>query len=169
MSDALDAALPIVATDLGALPERLAGRASTRVVRWDSPAGEVNDAILACAAAPAERSAPRQETSFEEYRARYLQALPAHGAAPGDAIPGLPARWLEAPVEADPPTTTLAWLFGDGILCGRASSREKLARRAAEADALLAQVHEHVARIESSRSWRLTAPLRALARRLRPR
>lgn len=169
LSDALDAALPIVATDLGALPERLAGRASTRVLRWDSPAGEVNDAILACAAAPAEPPAPPQETSFEDYRARYLEGLPARGAATGHAIPAIPARWLEAPVEADPPTTTLAWLFGDGILCGRASSREKLARRAAEADALLARAHEHMARVEASRSWRLTAPLRALARWLRPR
>ena len=167
LSDALDSALPIVATDLGALPERLAGRTSTRVVGWDSPPREVNDAILACVAAAAERPAPPQEPSFEDYRGRYLQGLQA--AAPAGAIPGVAAHWLEAPVEVDPPTTTLAWLFADGILCGRASSREKLARRAAEADALLAQVHEHVSRIESSRSWRLTAPLRALARWLRPR
>lgn len=169
LSDALDSALPIVATDLGALPERLAGRASTRVVRWDSPPGAVNDAILACAAPAAERPAPRQGTSFEDYRARYLQGLPATSVARGEAIAGVPARWLDAPVEVDPPTTTLAWLYGDGIVCGRASSREKLARRAAEADALLAQAHERMSRIESSRSWRLTAPLRAIARWLRPR
>lgn len=170
LSDALDAALPIVATDLGALPERLAGRASTRILRWDSTPGEVNDALLACAAAAAARpAAPGQGTSFEEYRGRYLQGLPATSVARGGAIPDVPARWLDVPVEADPPTTTLAWLFADAVLCGRASSREKLARRTAEADALLAQLRERLSRIESSRSWRLTAPLRAIARWLRPR
>lgn len=167
LSDALDSALPIVATDLGALPERLAGRTSTRVVGWDSTPGEVNDAILACAAAAAEHPVSPQEPSFEDYGVRYLQGLRA--AAPAGTVPGVPARWLEAPVEVDPPTTTLAWLFADGILCGRASSRGKLARRAAETDALLAQLRSHVSRIESSRSWRVTAPLRALARWLRTR
>jgi hypothetical protein len=103
--------------------------------------------------------------SFEDYRARYLERPPALPAPRLEALQGVPARWLEAPAQVDPPTTTLAWLFGDGILCGRASSREKLARRAAEADALLAEARAGLARVEASRSWRLTAPLRALARR----
>ena len=165
LSDALDSGLPIVATNLGALPERLDGRAGTRVVAWDSPPREVNDAILACAR-PADASPALQaHMSFEDYRARYLERPPALPAPRLEALQGVPARWLEAPAQVDPPTTTLAWLFGDGILCGRASSREKLARRAAEADALLAEARERLARVETSRSWRLTAPLRALARR----
>lgn len=164
LSDALDSALPIVATNLGALPERLEGRAGARVVPWDSPPREVNDAILACAAPAAAGPAPQAPMSLEDYRARYLEGLPAPPAPRLEALPGVPAPWLEAPAQVDPPTTTLAWLFGDGILCGRASSREKLARRAAEADGLLAEARERLARVEASRSWRLTAPLRAIAR-----
>jgi len=165
LSDALDSALPIVATNLGALPERLAGRAGTRVVPWDSTPREVNDALLACAPTPAVPSPPPQAPmSFETYRARYLERLCLPPARRQDTLPRVPLRWLEAPAEVDPPTTTLAWLFGDGILCGRASSRGKLARRVAEADALLAEARERLARVEASRSWRLTAPLRAIAR-----
>jgi glycosyltransferase involved in cell wall biosynthesis len=167
LSDAIDSDLPIVATDLGALPERLAGRARTRVVPWDSPASVVNDAILAVAPPRAAPSPAAGGAGFETYRQRYLEGLPAASGA--EAIAQIPARWLEAPPQVDPPTTTLAWLYGDGILCGRASSREKLARRAAEADGFVAQAREHIERMEASRSWRLTRPLRALMRWSRSR
>jgi glycosyltransferase involved in cell wall biosynthesis len=169
LSDALDSGLPIVATDLGALPERLAGREGCRLVRWDAPASAVNDALLASAPLPSERAAPAEAMTFEAYRALYAERLPAAPRARGDRIPAIPARWLEAPVQVDPPTTTLAWLFDDAILCGRASSLEKLARRASEADHDLAHSRLRLARIESSRSWRLTGPLRALARWTRSR
>jgi glycosyltransferase involved in cell wall biosynthesis len=126
LTDALDTGLPIVATNLGALPERLANRKDARIVPWNAAPGEVNDALLRmrtfAAPAPA-TSAP----SFEDYAGRYLEGL-RRGAPPARPME-LPSAWLEAPVESDPPTTTLAWLFDDAFLCGRALSRDKLKAR----------------------------------------
>ncbi len=42
--------LPIVAADLGALPERLAAYPDHALVAWDAPAATWNDALLAMAA-----------------------------------------------------------------------------------------------------------------------
>jgi GT2 family glycosyltransferase/glycosyltransferase involved in cell wall biosynthesis len=46
LSVALDAGVPIVASELGAFPERLAGYASAVVIRWDASPGEWNAALL---------------------------------------------------------------------------------------------------------------------------
>lgn len=209
LSDALATGLPVVATDLGALPERLAGRAGARVLPWALPAAQVNDALLSCARPPAQApAAPVARVDFAQYRARYLEGIEA-GRPASTALPAIEARWTEAP-PAEPAPWTLAALFDDGVRCGRASSLELLRRRCAEADvragewdawieqaraqlaaqeariaglesearaqraaaereaARAASAEERVADIERSRSWRLTAPLRAL-RRSRPR
>ncbi len=52
LSAALAAGLPVVASDIGAFPERLAGRARTRLLPWDASAADFNDALLAVARAP---------------------------------------------------------------------------------------------------------------------
>jgi len=126
LTDALDTGLPIVATNLGALPERLAGRTDAHIVRWDAPPGEVNDVLLRSRRAPRAIPAP-SGVSLEDYARRYLEGL-RRGAAPASPMQ-VPAAWLDAPVETDPPTTTLPWLFDDAFLCGRALSREKLKAR----------------------------------------
>jgi len=123
LGDAIDTGLPIVATNLGAFTERLAGRPNARIVRWDAPPAEVNDALLGLRAAPAAITRA-MGVSFEDYRGRYLEGL-RRGAPPAAAVELAPS-WLEEPVETDPPTTTLAWLFDDAFLCGRALSRDKL-------------------------------------------
>lgn len=183
LTDALDTGMPIVATDLGALPERIARRGNARLVRRTASAREMNDALLAAAPprpAPASRAI---ETSVEDYAARYCEGLVRHAQAPQPPLPAFRAAWLEAPVQADPPTTTLAWLFDDGVLSGKASSLEKLRRRTLEADARLAAdaaelaalrrdaaaARAEVDALHRSTSWRLTAPLRALVTRLRRR
>ncbi len=131
LSDALDTALPIVATNLGALPERLAGRPNARIVEWDAPPAGVNDALLALRTT--RDAVPAATTvSFEDYRGRYLEGL-RRGAPPAAAME-LASAWLEEPAETDPPTTTLAWLFDDAFLCGRALSREKLRVRLRRGD-----------------------------------
>ncbi len=106
------------------------------------------------------------------------------------------ARWLSEPL-AEPDRRPLAYFFEDGVVCGKASSLEGLRRFAFDPDSLLAaadgRVRELISRlaaadgrvreltetvalaeenlksIEASSSWRITAPLRGLARRLRRR
>lgn len=178
LDDVLDTDLPVVATDLGALPERLAARDGTRIVRWDASAAQVNDALLA-AARP--RTAPfGRAPDGEAWIARYRQGWPERAAGARASLPALRPEWSVEPAVTLPPAT-LAWLYEDGVLCGRTRSRERLRRQAAEADSALVQLREaleetgrerdraraELARIHRSRSWKLTAPIRALARRLR--
>jgi len=49
MSVALESGLPIVASALGAFPERLAGVPRSTTVAWDAPAARWNEALLAAA------------------------------------------------------------------------------------------------------------------------
>ncbi len=204
LSDALDTSLPIVATDLGALPERLAGRENARLLPWDASAGAMNDALLAFRSpAPAESHEDIGRMTPRSYATLYLEGI-RRSERPRSSPPSIEPRWLREP-RASPTPSSLAWLFDDAVRCGRASSLEELRRRTAEADARLetaaderarlarqeerlaclqAQLEEacrerdHVAAslearegmlrtIESSRSWKITAPLRSLARRLR--
>ena len=127
LSDALDTGLPIVATNLGALPERLASRANARIVRWDAPASEVNDVLMSLRARDGARPAVSHAT-FDDYRQRYLEGLSRRSKAAAQ-LPPLDPRWMKEPVETDPPTTTLEWLFDDAFACGRGLSRRKLEAR----------------------------------------
>jgi hypothetical protein len=52
LSVALASGLPIVASALGAFPERLAGRANARLLPFDASASEWNDALLAASREP---------------------------------------------------------------------------------------------------------------------
>lgn len=213
LSAVLETDLPIVATDLGALPERLAARANARIVPWDAPAGRFNDALLD--SAPARRvQAHRTDTpvTFEAYRARYLEGWPVRSRGGRGSLAAVASSGALALPERRQ-TGTLEFLFEDGVRCGRAASLEALARAVREADARLADadtrevetaarakqargeaaacaaectwLREEIARmngesqrlgaalaeaqarlrtLERSRSWRITAPLRALAR-----
>ena len=199
LSDALNVSLPIVATNLGALPERLAGRPNTRIVPWDAPAAAINEALLASTPAPsAMRPAPAERVTFEAYRAAYVLALRPARSGGNAPLPRIDERWLDVPPEEKPPAT-MEGLFDDGVLCGRASSLEELRRRAHEADAWIplatGELHQAQARVsqgeedlasqreqaqrmaaraaaaearlrvlEGSRSWKITAPLRAVMR-----
>ena len=49
LSVALSSGLPIVASDLGAFPERLAGHPRSSTVAWNAPAAVWNEALLAAA------------------------------------------------------------------------------------------------------------------------
>lgn len=197
LADALDTGMPIVATDLGAFPERLRSTPHARIVAHDIDAASLNDTLLAAAGRrPASTIVAGDE---EAYAQRYLAPVRRRSvqAAP---IPAL------TPAESQPPQrrphgAPLAWLYEDGVEAGKASSRqrlkaalpameEELARRRAEADALRDEVGQVRAALEearrasqqatdalqaargdaaalrSSTSWRLTRPLRALARLL---
>jgi glycosyltransferase involved in cell wall biosynthesis len=173
LSEALATPCPIVATDLGALPERLAGRGNARVLPWSSPPARFNDALLELAPPqPALRRDPAGRVSFDDYAARYLEPLHARP-RPLPPLPALEAEWLtEGPVPAW--GWTLPALFDDGVRCGKRSSAALLRSRLEAVDAEIAAATERaraaearVRELEASTSWRLTAPLRRLVRLVR--
>jgi hypothetical protein len=182
LSAALDSGLPIVATGIGALPERVAASPDARIVPWDASAQEVNDVLVAAAAPAVSSPAPRSRMTFDAYRLLYLAGWQSSREdAPGEA-PAIEARWLSEPV-AEPDRRPLAYFFEDGVVCGKASSLEGLRRFAFDPDSLLALAdgrvreltetvalaEENLEQIERSSSWRMTAPLRGLARWFRRR
>ena len=169
LSDAMATGLPIVATDLGAFPERLANHPQARVVPWSATPSAFNDALLSAAgAAPASPRAPSEHgTPLAQYRAWYLEAIPPASRSPQAPLPAIAASWLEAPAIDDKPVTTLTWHYRDAFLCGRGLSRARLERGIAAAEARLEEDARRVAELHASTSWRLTAPLRALKRLIR--
>ena len=153
LSDALDSGLPIVATGIGAFPERVAGSADGRIVPWNASAQQINDVILAAAAPAASSPAPRSRMTFDAYRERYLAAWKSSREdAPGEA-PAIEARWLLEP-PAEPDRRPLAYFFEDGVVCGKASSLEGLRRFAFDPDSLLAaadgRVRELISRLAAA-------------------
>ncbi len=220
LSAALATGLPVVASALGALDERLAGRPPATLRPWDAPASVWNDA-LGDAAGPVFAAARRGSTAMAAaatgatdpaaYRARYVAPLPAAGprklVAAADAAPiALPPRH-RAPLPAtggtdgQPPLPLLA-LYRAGVQCGEGEARAEFLRRlpeasrqldslretraefsrrlaaaqreiaAAQRDAATAQAwaqrqgddvaaaRARIAELETSTTWRLTAPLR---------
>jgi hypothetical protein len=125
LSAALDAGLPIVATGIGALPERVAAQPNARIVPWDAKAPEINDALVAAVAPAACSPAARPRMTFDAYRRLYLDGWNTTREAASGEAPLLEGRWLQEPV-APPDRRPLAFFFEDGVVCGRASSLEDL-------------------------------------------
>ncbi len=212
LSAALATDLPIVATDLGALSERLQGRRDARVVRWDEEPAVINDALVEVLAADTRRvRLASSATSPAEYRGRYLEPIQPSRDGSSAATAPIAARQLSAPEESQP-RPNLPALFEDAFFCGNRRSAAVLEGCLRDVDAALsnvdddrAQLHAMTAALadarrtidglererdaaraagaaaetyrrlaegrnrefEASTSWRLTAPLRALARLLR--
>ncbi len=197
LSAALAAGLPIVASAFGAFAERLAGDPHARLLPWDAPAAVWNDALLEAAAARAPRAAAGATGATgasppEAYVARYLDALPSTPEPARTPLPELDSRHFQPPVAADPQPLSLPELYRAGVLCGLAEARAEFVRRidVAERDLqrenglrererrdmqreyerqqfLLVAARERVAALESSTSWRLTAPLRSVIHRMK--
>jgi GT2 family glycosyltransferase/glycosyltransferase involved in cell wall biosynthesis len=213
----MDSGLPIVATEIGALPERLRNYRAASLVAWDAPAPAINDALLAAApprslAAGNGRSPTARPLTAAAYRETYLG--PIRSVRPREGPPPSPQpRIYFRPPGHGPRQLTVDQLFSAGVLGGHAESRaalpsriremvrtteeqsqridEQARRLASLAQAveayrteaarlenefsLAAQAHqahvdqlqlavaearERVRTIESSTSWRMTAPLR---------
>ena len=128
----------------------------------------------------------------QAYVARYLDALPSTPEPARTPLPELDGRHFQPPVAADPQPLSLPELYRAGVLCGRAEARAEFVRRidVAERDLqrenglrererrdmqreyerqqfLLVAARERVAALESSTSWRLTAPLRSVIHRMK--
>ncbi|MGZ5047326.1 MAG: glycosyltransferase [Usitatibacter sp.] len=163
LSAAMDSGLPIVATDLGALPERLAGYAAARIVAWNASPASMNDALMEVAArAPRQASAsPPAAVGFEEYLDRYFEAIDARRAPATAAIPALDEVRLVPPFEAIP-EPTLVELFDDGVLCGKASSLVELRAGAMQAQLALAEAAAGQARSRDAQKRLADAEARVL-------
>lgn len=140
LSAALQTGLPIVATDLGAIGERLRAHPGARILPWDTPASEMNDALLSVGAQRrAAATPPTPVTAYETYRDTYLAGFEAprrHAPAPAVEIP---ERWLREPPAAAE-RLPLAYYFEDGVVCGKARSLEELRRYAFDPDAVYADM-----------------------------
>ena len=180
LSTAIASGLPIVASDLGALRDRLEGRASTRIVRWNATPAEWNEALTTLAPASVGRSARVAEWP-EHYRDRYLAPLAMP--LPGRERLALESLRFEPPPDAAAPAMSLEALATSGVLCGRAEARTELLRRASRVDVDFRDLQEqltasrdettearasaHAANaraeeLETSTTWRVTAPVRAV-------
>jgi glycosyltransferase involved in cell wall biosynthesis len=143
LSAALDTGLPVIATDLGALPERLAHRDNACIVHWSAPPARINDTILAFAARPPRATLRgRARMTFADYRRLYTAPFagtsgaprPQTSVAPAAALPPVPAERFQSP-PGDGAPWTLEGLLVDGVDCGRASSLALLRQRVRQADA----------------------------------
>lgn len=143
LSAALDSGLPLVVTGIGALPERVAGRANAHVVAWNASAAQINDALLAAAPREAPQARARGRMSFEVYRERYLDGISRGATSPSAQPPRIEPRWLEEP-RAPADRRPLAFFYEDGVVCGRASSLAGLRRYAFDPDSLHAATDARV-------------------------
>jgi GT2 family glycosyltransferase/glycosyltransferase involved in cell wall biosynthesis len=178
LSVALASRLPIVASDLGALPERLQGRANATLLPWNAEPSAWNAALLRAALPEAGATAATTGTAPDAYRAQYL--APLAGTTRRDATLDVDDARFVAP-EAEARTYSLADLVREGVRYGKREAREALAMRATMADVAIAQHDAQVAsmlssleaaerdtararsrvdEIESSTTWRMTGPLR---------
>lgn len=176
LSVALAAGVPIVASDLGAFPERLRGVAGARLVPWNADARAWIDALLAAAPLPLAAAARPAGTAPSAYLARYLAPLPHP--SPATSVSALPDERFVAPARAPQPLA-LADLVREGVQFGKREARAELARRAAavdldlaalraaleEADRATLRARARVDALETSTTWRVTAPLRDVAHR----
>jgi GT2 family glycosyltransferase/glycosyltransferase involved in cell wall biosynthesis len=180
LSVAIAGGLPIVASSLGALPERLAGRPDVALLPHDAPPHAWNAALLSLAG-PAVQP-PRAAgvgASPPAYARRYLGSLTSQPIA---RWPAIDVRHFERPPVDPAPPLPLSEVVVAGLECGKAEARGQIAPRvaqlelqAAQADAVQAALRAQVAdaederdrararvdEIEASTTWRITAPVRS--------
>ena len=214
LSAAMATGLPIVASALGALAGRLAGRPRTRLLPHDAPAAEWNAALLALLDEVPPTDAWSQDATGAgdegDYRARYCAAIAATDGGPRPPLPVLPPQLFVAPPAAEAAPLSLAELYSAGVLCGQAEARREFDRRVrvverdhereiereiasrdrelatrartiaarereslelqrgiAGLETMLAAARARIDALESSTSWRMTAPLRAVVHRVK--
>ncbi len=185
-SVALASGVPIVAADLGAFAERLAGHPSAAVVPWAAPPAQWNDELLragrAARRSTVEIAAVEGKTVTDPgwYVKEYLAPLTAHPPSqrrPNEPLDVADEYWYPPDGYDVVPELSLQQLFIAGVECGHRESREALKSRLTTADAtnkdLLAARDEVLAartrvdELESSTTWRATAPIRHVGHRFK--
>jgi len=132
LSAAIRSGLPIVTSRLGAFPERLADYPKAKMLEWNAPSREWNEALLGLVAThPVPRAAVEEGNA--DYRNRYLAPLIV--GKPHRATPALASRHYfpsrELPRDRE---LSLAALYAGGILCGHAPARKELENRIGKFD-----------------------------------
>jgi GT2 family glycosyltransferase len=155
LSAALASRIPIVASQVGAMTERLAGRGDVRLLPWDATAGQWNETLVALAPPRPVTVAVEVGTAPQAYVERYLEPVWRTVPPAAPAWPSLQARNLRPPSAVPAPDMPLADLAVAGALCGRAEAKAVLISRSAQADtdlvslaAALGKTQAHVAEIE---------------------
>jgi GT2 family glycosyltransferase len=154
LSVALATDTPIVASALGAFIERLEGHAHARLLPWDAPPAQWNDALLDAAKPGATSAALAVEspvsvgaTAPHDYATRYVGPFPA--AKPAAAPPieelALLPRHFEIVSAAAAAPLSLMQLYIAGVLCGHTEARDELGRRVELAD----REHAEIATLRS--------------------
>ena len=161
---ALASGLPIVASALGALPERLAGHAGATLVAL----GCVRRRVAARAARwPIPGRARGRADRAAGGRTGVSRALPR--AAAGDRVsargPRSTSTTRASPSSPRPSSTRLRSSRTEGVLCGKREAREALLQRSAAFDA------EQAALVAAAKGWKrswLSVPPRSRPPRGRP-
>ncbi len=143
LTEAMHTGLPIVATDMGAFPERLAHYPRHALLPRAAGAREANDALLACLGdSPrlASANAPWPVVDPEAYGERLAQPYRRRPRAPGAPPDPAPAIWYPAVRARD--VVSFRDLYDAGIRSGHGESRAFLASRIGEVDAELVHARE---------------------------
>ena len=150
LSVALASGLPIVASALGAFPERLSGHPRSVDVPWNAPPAVWNAALQdAAGVATARPAAPGRATRRAavmdpaRYLAQYLAPLPAaprRATAIADALALPDHHFHPVHVAVEAPDLTLPQLYVAGVECGHGEARAELKRRV---EVVAAQLDEY--------------------------
>ena len=141
LSAAMRHGLPVVASKLGAFPERLAHHANAKLIDWNATPGNWNATLMDAAGGRAVARVAWAPSPAEEYRAKYLSAL--GDAKATNTPPKLAAHHYFAshalPAGAETP---LSHLYTAAIECGYAPRREEFRQRVMMADGNLAAARQ---------------------------
>ncbi|MEO8100985.1 MAG: glycosyltransferase [Betaproteobacteria bacterium] len=140
LSAAIRSGLPIVASRLGAFPERLADYPKATMLEWNASPREWNEALCGIVVAPP--AMPLANAAINAaYRDRYLSAITARKTGQGAPVLAprhyFPSR--ELPRERE---LSLAALYTGGVLCGHEPARLELENRIGKFDEALKVARE---------------------------
>lgn len=154
LSAALDAHVPIVAPDLGAFPERLAGNPRATLLPWNLDASALLPALLRAveAAQNGEWPSDTRRDNRAAYKAWYLDRLEAPSIPSGE-IPALAAlrpvigAQLQAATSGSESNADLAALFSAGVVRGHAESKQALLHELVNAERVRQEASAHADRV----------------------
>jgi len=130
LSVALASGLPIVASDIGAHSERLAGHPATTLLPWDAPAAAWNQALLEAIPAAAAAPPASGNDEFAAYAERYLAPIAIGSAPPRGEWPALDPRHRQPPAASRSDHLPIGTLAVAAALCGHREARRVLVERA---------------------------------------
>jgi GT2 family glycosyltransferase/glycosyltransferase involved in cell wall biosynthesis len=162
LSSAMRCGLPVVVTDLGALPERVAAYPASRVVSRTSDPASVNAALLELGArngSAGESWAP--ELLPADYHAKYLELLPVPAKPASRAKPAIGSDHYYLPDARKAPDRTLRHLYLAGAECGHVDALKQLGRQL-EQDSIQLQTEREWSRIKSKQIADLETEVRRL-------